>query len=178
MNKLLAITASCILLIAGAVWAGTLFGTVKDENGKPISGAEIKVYGKDSLKTTSDSKGKFKIESKELLDGNKYSVSASAAGFDNAQTFSVEMFNNTNDMDVLEIELRKPEAIPASWTNMPARNMTNMAAMGYGRMPPEDEDVSVEETESPTNAVSGSTTNKPAASAAKTNTTASSKSGK
>lgn len=101
-----------------ALRAGVLFGTVKDEEGKPIAGAEVRVYGKD-ISTKTDAQGKFRIESKELLDGNMYSVTVSAEGYDDSQTFGTEMFDDPQEMEPLEIELYKTEPLPESSTNLP-----------------------------------------------------------
>jgi len=40
------LTVICVLAIAGTSFGCVLFGTVKDENGKPIDAAKVKVYGK------------------------------------------------------------------------------------------------------------------------------------
>ena len=122
--RLIATIATAV--IAGATLAGTLFGTVKDDKDKPVANAEVKVYGKDDLKTKSDANGKFKIESKDLLDGNKYSVTVTADGYDSSPQTAVEMFDNPKDMDPIEVKLYKPEPVPASWTN----EMSNPFARG------------------------------------------------
>lgn len=113
LSSLLLATALC-----PALHAGVLFGTVKDEEGKPIAGAEVRVYGKD-ISTKTDAQGKFRIESKELLDGNMYSVTVSAEGYDDSQTFGTEMFDDPEEMEPLEIELYKSEPLPESSTNLP-----------------------------------------------------------
>ena len=113
--RLVAVSAATI--IAGAALAGTMFGIVKDDKGDPIANAEVKVFGKDDLKTTTDVNGKFKIESKDLLDGNKYSVAVSAANYNEINTISVEMFDDPKDMDPIEITLSKSEPVISSWTN-------------------------------------------------------------
>jgi len=113
LSSLLLATAAC-----PALRAGVLFGTVKDEEGKPIAGAEVRVYGKD-ISTKTDASGKFRIESKDLLDGNMYSVTVAAEGYDESQTFGTEMFDDPEEMEPLEIELYKTEPLPESSTNLP-----------------------------------------------------------
>ncbi|MCX7846880.1 MAG: carboxypeptidase-like regulatory domain-containing protein [bacterium] len=107
----LALAPYCLL-------GGVLFGTVKDENGKPVAGATVRVYGKE-ISATTDSQGRFRIESKELLDGNMYSVTVSAEGYDDAQTIGTEMFDDPEEMEPLEITLYKTEPLPEPTTNLP-----------------------------------------------------------
>jgi len=113
LGSLLLAAAACPTL-----HAGVLFGTVKDEDGKPVAGAEVRVYGKEASAKT-DAKGAFRIDSKELLDGNMYSVTVSAEGFDESQTFGTEMFDDPDEMEPLEIELYKTEPLPEPSTNLP-----------------------------------------------------------
>jgi hypothetical protein len=101
------------LSLSGAALAGAIFGTVKDENGKPLAGAGVQVYGKE-LSTKTGSDGSFRIESEDLLDGNKYSVTVTADGYDTAQTVSVEMFDDPDEMEPVEVELYKTEPLPVS----------------------------------------------------------------
>lgn len=117
MKKLMLTVAVCCLFIAGSAIAGRMFGLVKGEGGKPVPGADVKIFGKDNLKTTSDSQGKFTIDSKDLVDGNMYSLIVTAEGYDNAQTFSVEMYDDPKEMQPIEVALSRPEAIPNDWTN-------------------------------------------------------------
>lgn len=91
--------------------AGTVFGTVKDEKGKPVKGAEVKIYGKD-IKTKTDEKGKFKIESDKLIDGNRYSVKVEAEGYDSGQTLSTEIFDDPEEMEALDVVMYKAEPLP------------------------------------------------------------------
>ena len=109
-------------IIAGALTtsapAGTLFGIVKDENGSALAGAKVVVYNT-ALETTSGADGKFKIESPLLLDGNKYSVTVSARGYDASQTLAQEVFNDLKEMEPLEIQMTKEEPLPAADTNLP-----------------------------------------------------------
>ena len=99
-----------LLLGAGVVLGGALFGTVKDENGAGVEGAEVAVFGKE-LTTKTDKDGKFRIASEELVDGNKYSVTVTADGYDVAQTVSVEMYEDAADMEPIEVEMYKTEEI-------------------------------------------------------------------
>ena len=92
-------------------FAGTVFGSVKDEKGNPIAGAEVKIYGKD-IKTKSDEKGKFKIVSEKLADGNRYSVKVNAKGYDTGQTLSTEVFDDPEEMEALDVVMYKEEPMP------------------------------------------------------------------
>jgi len=107
------IIAVSIIFIVSSItsFAGTIFGSVKDEEGKPVAGAEVKIYGKD-IKTKSDEKGKFKIESEELADGNRYSVKVNAKGYDTGQTLSTEVFDDPEEMEALEVVMYKEEPVP------------------------------------------------------------------
>ena len=107
------IIAVSIIFISSSIvsFAGTIFGSVKDEKGKPIAGAEVKIYGKD-IKTKSDEKGKFKIENDDLADGNRYSVKVNAEGYDTGQTLSTEVFDDPEEMEALEVVMYKEEPVP------------------------------------------------------------------
>jgi len=107
------IIALSIIFTATSIstFAGTVFGTVKDEKGKPIAGAEVKIYGKD-IKTKSDEKGNFKIENEGLMDGNRYSVKVNAKGYDTGQTLSTEVFDDPEEMEALEVVMYKEEPMP------------------------------------------------------------------
>jgi len=115
--KKTAITLSIIFIISSASsFAGTVYGTVKDEDGKGVAGAEVKIYGKD-ITTKSDEKGNFKIVSEDLLDGNRYSVKVNAKGYDTGQTLSTEVFDDPEEMESLDVVMYKeapiPEPVPA-----------------------------------------------------------------
>lgn len=99
-----------LILGAGVVLGGALFGTVKDENGAAVEGAAVAVFGKE-LTTTTDKDGKFRITSEELVDGNKYSVTVTADGYDVAQTVSVEMYEDPAEMEPVEVAMYKTEEI-------------------------------------------------------------------
>jgi hypothetical protein len=100
------------LFTAGTLSAGIMFGVVQDDSGEAVQGAKITVWGKDGLEATSDDQGKFRIESDELIDGNRYSVMVSAEGFDESQTMSVEIFDDVDEMEPIEIELYTVEPMP------------------------------------------------------------------
>jgi len=87
MKNLIFTLALVFALASLHSFAGSIFGSVKDENGNPVAGAEVKVYGKD-IKTKTNEKGLFKIENELLVDGNRYSVRVEADGFDSGQTLS------------------------------------------------------------------------------------------
>ena len=115
--KKIALTLSIVFIISSASsFAGTVYGTVKDEDGKAVAGAEVKIYGKD-IKTKSDEKGNFKIISEDLLDGNRYSVKVNAEGYDTGQTLSTEVFDDPEEMESLDVVMYKetpmPDPVPA-----------------------------------------------------------------
>ena len=106
------ITLLIIFMISSVdSFAGTVFGSVKDEDGKPVAGAEVKIYGKD-IKTKSDEKGNFKIVSEELADGNRYSVKVNAKGYDTGQTLSTEVFDDPEEMEALDVVMYKEIPVP------------------------------------------------------------------
>ncbi len=110
--KKTALTLLIIFIISSASsFAGTVYGTVKDEDGKAVTGAEVKIYGKD-IKTKSDEKGNFKIISDDLLDGNRYSVKVNAEGYDTGQTLSTEVFDDPEEMESLDVVMYKEEPMP------------------------------------------------------------------
>lgn len=114
-----------LLFLASSARGGVLFGTVRDEHGNPVAGATVRVYGKE-LSTKTDSQGRFRIESKELLDGNMYSVTVSAEGFDDGQTIGTEMFDDPEEMEPLEIVLYKTEPLPEPSTNLPPEQVEGL----------------------------------------------------
>lgn len=103
---------------ASVALGAALFGTVKGDGGTPLAGAKVAVFGKE-LSVSTDADGKFRITSAELLDGNKYSVTVTADGYDVSQTTSVEMYDDPADMEPIEIEMYKTEVIAID-TNAPA----------------------------------------------------------
>jgi hypothetical protein len=83
----LAATILCILLIASitpaavqSVTTGVVGGYVRDELGKPIENAQVRIYSKDVLlnETYTDVSGKYEI--KQLPEG-KLTVTAWSLGF-------------------------------------------------------------------------------------------------
>ncbi len=123
------LTVICVLAIAGTSFGCVLFGTVKDENGKPIDAAKVKVYGK-TCYGFSNSKGEFKIDSNELIDGGRYSVTVTAKGYDSGQTLATEVFEDPEEAEPLEVTMYKAEPEPevtAASTNVPAM-------YGYGNI--------------------------------------------
>lgn len=122
VHTILAITCIFSVITASAV---QLTGTVKDENGDPVAGAEVKVWGKD-ITTTSKTDGSFVIESDELKDGNRYSVTVTADGYDKGQTLSTEAYSDPELAIPLEVEMFKAAPPPEiedveltgqDWTN-------------------------------------------------------------
>ena len=123
------LTVTCVLAIAGNSFGCALFGTVTDENGKPIDAAKVNVYGK-TCYGFSNSKGEFKIDSDELIDGGRYSVTVTAKGYDSGQTLATEVFEDPEEADALEVTMYKEEPEPevtAASTNVPAM-------YGYGNI--------------------------------------------
>ena len=121
MSKRIWSVSLAAVLGASLVPGGVLTGTVKGDGGAALSGAKVAVFGK-TLSATTDAGGKFRITSDELLDGNKYSVTVTADGYDVAQTISVEMYDDPADMEPIEIEMLKTEVIVVD-TNAPAMQM-------------------------------------------------------
>jgi len=110
--KKTALTLLIIFIISStSSFAGTVYGTVKDEDGKAVTGAEVKIYGKD-IKAKSDEKGNFKIVSEDLIDGNRYSVKVNAEGYDTGQTLSTEVFDDPEEMESLDVVMYKEEPMP------------------------------------------------------------------
>ena len=132
MSKRLWSVCLAAVLGAGVAPGGALFGTVKGDSGAPLSGAKVAVFGKE-LSATTDADGTFRITSAELLDGNKYSVTVTADGYDVAQTISVEMYDDPADMEQIEIEMNQTEVIALD-TNAPA--MLLPEGLGTNAVPP------------------------------------------
>jgi|GEM_PF-1498921 len=130
MKLQMILTVVCILSIAVNSFGCVLFGTVKDENGKPIDAAKVKVYGKTCYGFT-NSKGEFKIDDDQLIDGGRYSVTVTAKGYDSSQTLATEVFEDPEEAEPLEVVMYKeepaPEPVPAP-TNAPP-------VYGYGNLP-------------------------------------------
>lgn len=152
MSKRIWSVSLAAVLGASMVPGGVLMGTVKGDGGAALSGAKVAVFGK-TLSATTDAGGKFRITSDELLDGNKYSVTVTADGYDVAQTISVEMYEDPADMEPIEIEMLKTEVIVVD-TNAPATLMPMPRGMTTNAPPVVE---SANETED-TNTVETSTT--------------------
>jgi hypothetical protein len=122
MKMSIPILLSLVFLTAQFAAAGIMFGVVTDEEGKPVKDAEVKIWGKE-ISTKTDAKGKFRIKSNKLIIGNRYSVKVKMEGFNSGQTFSTEIFEDEEDMEPMEVELYKEEALPeidsASLSNNP-----------------------------------------------------------
>lgn len=122
MKKAIPVIISIVFLTTQFAVAGVVFGTVKDEDGKPVKDAEVKIWGKD-ITTKTDAKGQFRIKSEKLIVGNRYSVKVNMEGYNSGQTFSTEIFEDEEDMEPLDVELYKeeelPEIDPASLSNNP-----------------------------------------------------------
>ncbi len=136
MSKRIWSSSLAAVLGASVVLGGALFGTVKGDSGAALSGAKVAVFGKE-LSATTDAGGKFRITSDELLDGNKYSVTVTADGYDVAQTFSVEMYSDPADMEPIEIEMYKTEEIAID-TNATAVLMPQGMTMTTNAVPPSE----------------------------------------
>jgi len=132
MKNLIFTLALVFALASLHSFAGSIFGSVKDENGNPVAGAEVKVYGKD-IKTKTNEKGLFKIENELLVDGNRYSVRVEADGFDSGQTLSTEVFDDPEEMEALDVVMYKAEPVPET----PPTAETNAPAMIEGIVQPQ-----------------------------------------
>ena len=116
MKNQLIVTASVLFISLGAA-AGTLKGTVTDEKDAPMAGVEVSVWGKENIKSKTDNRGQFKLTSDELVPGNRYAVKAEKEGFMMAQTsFGTEMYEDEEDMEPIEIVMRKEEIEPEGET--------------------------------------------------------------
>lgn len=111
MRRFITFTLCCLWLISTHAFAGQLIGTVTDQDGNPVAGAEVQVWGKD-ITTTTGSDGSFSITSDELLDGNRYSVTVTADGFDQGQTLSIEVYDDPEFTIPLEVVMYEIEEMP------------------------------------------------------------------
>ena len=139
--------AAVLLMISFGAFAGTLKGTVTDENDSPMAGVDVSVWGKESIKSKTDARGQFKITSDDLVPGNRYSVKAEKDGFIMTQaSFGTEMYEDEEDMEPLEITMKKEEPEPET----PATEVKDPALKGGTVTAPssesEEEAVKEEET--------------------------------
>jgi len=139
LNSILAVIF--MLALVGTSFGCVLFGTVKDENGKPINGAKVKVYGK-TCYGFSNTKGEFKINNDELIDGGRYSVTVTAKGYDSGQTLATEVFEDPEEGEPLEVTMYKEEPEPKV-TVAP----TNVPSMYGNTLPQNTDDVVGEEND-------------------------------
>ncbi len=134
MRTVIALATIAIFLAVNCSLAGVMSGTVKDEDGKPMPNLDVSVWGKD-IKGKTDANGKFRISSDKLIVGNRYAIKVNAEGYDSAQTFSTEIFEDESDQEPLELTVYKEQALDVSIpTNFPPGMMGYM----YGatnRMP-------------------------------------------
>lgn len=139
--------AAVLLMISFGAFAGTLKGTVTDENDSPMAGVDVSVWGKESIKSKTDARGQFKITSDDLVPGNRYSVKAEKDGYIMSQaSFGTEMYEDEEDMEPLEITMKKEEPEPEA----PATEVKDPALKGGAVTAPssefEEEAVKEEET--------------------------------
>lgn len=139
--------AAVLLMISFGAFAGTLKGTVTDENDSPMAGVDVSVWGKESIKSKTDARGQFKITSDDLVPGNRYSVKAEKDGYIMSQaSFGTEMYEDEEDMEPLEITMKKEEPEPEA----PATEVKDPALKGGTVTAPssesEEEAVKEEET--------------------------------
>ena len=138
--------ALALLLTTGAL-AGTLKGIVTDESDHPMQGVTVSVWGKENIKGVTDARGNFKLTSDELLAGNRYAVKATKEGYIMAQnSFGTEMYEDEEDMEPLEISMKKEDVIPET----PAVEHTAsgpIKAPEKGEVEKESETVEDEDTE-------------------------------
>ena len=140
--------AIVLSLLSFGAFAGTMKGTVTDENGTPMAGVDVSVWGKESIKSKTDARGQFKITSDDLVPGNRYSVKAEKDGFIMTQaSFGTEMYEDEEDMEPLEITMKKEDPEPET----PATEVKDPALKGGTVTAPsseseEEEAVKEEET--------------------------------
>ncbi|MBQ7556033.1 carboxypeptidase regulatory-like domain-containing protein [bacterium] len=134
--------AAVLFLISFGAFAGTLKGTVTDENDSPMAGVDVSVWGKESIKSKTDSRGQFKITSDDLVPGNRYSVKAEKDGYIMSQaSFGTEMYEDEEDMEPLEITMKKEDPEPET----PATEAKDPALKGGTVTAPSSESESEEE---------------------------------
>lgn len=134
--------AAVLLMISFGAFAGTLKGTVTDENDSPMAGVDVSVWGKESIKSKTDARGQFKITSDDLVPGNRYSVKAEKDGFIMTQaSFGTEMYEDEEDMEPLEITMKKEDPEPET----PATEVKDPALKGGTVTAPSSESESEEE---------------------------------
>ncbi len=134
--------AAVLLMISFGAFAGTLKGTVTDENDSPMAGVDVSVWGKESIKSKTDARGQFKITSDDLVPGNRYSVKAEKDGFIMTQaSFGTEMYEDEEDMEPLEITMKKEDPEPEA----PATEVKDPALKGGTVTAPSSESESEEE---------------------------------
>lgn len=134
--------AAVLLTISFGAFAGTLKGTVTDENDSPMAGVDVSVWGKESIKSKTDARGQFKITSDDLVPGNRYSVKAEKDGFIMTQaSFGTEMYEDEEDMEPLEITMKKEDPEPET----PATEVKDPALKGGTVTAPSSESESEEE---------------------------------
>ena len=135
--------AIVLSLLSFGAFAGTMKGTVTDENGTPMAGVDVSVWGKESIKSKTDARGQFKITSDDLVPGNRYSVKAEKDGYIMSQaSFGTEMYEDEEDMEPLEITMKKEDPEPET----PATEAKDSAASAETESESKDEEVSKEET--------------------------------
>lgn len=133
--------AAVLLMISFGAFAGTLKGTVTDENDSPMAGVDVSVWGKESIKSKTDARGQFKITSDDLVPGNRYSVKAEKDGYIMSQaSFGTEMYEDEEDMEPLEITMKKEEPEPEA----PATEVKDPALKGGTVTAPSSESESEE----------------------------------
>ena len=81
---------------------GTIAGTVVDENGDPISGATVDVWGPSSGKTTTDAAGSYSLS----VGAGEYTVEVRASGYPARTVRGVEV--NVSGTTTVDARLRKP----------------------------------------------------------------------
>lgn len=134
--------AAVLLMISFGAFAGTLKGTVTDENDSPMAGVDVSVWGKESIKSKTDARGQFKITSDDLVPGNRYSVKAEKEGYIMSQaSFGTEMYEEEEDMEPLEITMKKEDPEPEA----PATEVKDPALKGGTVTAPSSESESEEE---------------------------------
>lgn len=145
MKQEISIAAFLLLVSLGAA-AGTLKGTVTDENDAPMAGVEVSVWGKESIKGKTDARGQFKLTSDDLVAGNRYAVKAEKQGYIMSQTsFGTEMYEDEEDMEPIEISMKKEDPEPEA----PATEVKDPAIAAGANTPPKAEEAEEGTSEEP-----------------------------
>jgi len=128
------------LLFCSVIFAqNTISGTITDENGQPLPGANIKVSG-ESTSTTSDGEGKFSLSPKkqppfkiEISSVGHASQSIEISSF--KQTINIQLLNEDINLDEIVVSAsRTPERIlesPVTIERMGLKEVKNTSSATF-----------------------------------------------